>query len=188
MMTKDDFVRQCQEQGFTMESGGTCVRINSNKDYSAWASFAHNRQGAFHYATRNHGDSVFSLGWVCPLYREPNELAKVLAEKLETVVRSQDGNRFRYYNDRIVDERDHDLVISPRLADESPDEHLARVAAYAGTKYPPLAVTEAGWWDSEAHQLILSDRQKKQGIWSCQDQHVETQIVFAPHFSQGGDV
>lgn len=79
---------------------------------------------------------------------------------------SESGN-FSYYSEEDIAERDKALATSPAEEDEDEDDHLQRVADASSQGWLcPLYVDKAGYWMPNGEELMLSDEDMSNGVYS----------------------
>jgi hypothetical protein len=118
----------------------------------------------FASAERKAGQGWYKHNGYGKLFGDAKDIAREMAAQFARFLDSKDNTTF--YSDSDIENRKQALLDNPALEGESEADHLNRVADLQDDGWlAPQYVTEAGYWDCNSQDILLSAAQIADGIW-----------------------
>lgn len=179
-MNRKDFKTFCATHGLSIADAGrdwrdagvngayVCAVISDDQEFTAIKSLLDRGEAYLASTERKNGQDWFehrATGYRRIYADAAGEAAQEMAEEYARFLESQDD--ITWYDSDDIARRNKALSDNPAAKNESQDEHFDRVAEMQVDGWlTPLYVNEPGHWDCSSESLLLSDSEKKFGIWS----------------------
>jgi len=166
-MNRTEFKALCNTHNldFDEDRRAAYAFIRDEADFAAVKSLLDNESAYLVWAWKKAGQASINYTPYTQIFADDAQaVAREMADRYVELLDDVDG--IEYFSADHLERRDQALKDNPAQAGESEEDHLDRINEESGGDgFPPLAIDEAGCWDTDTYNLIFSGAERQEGIW-----------------------